>query len=447
MQSSVSSTIAALATGTGGGVGIVRVSGPGALAIGQRLCKPWPATWHSHHLYYGQLMDGDTPIDQVLFCLMQGPHSYTGEDVLEIHTHGGAVHMQRVLQVVLQAGARLAEPGEFTKRAFVAGKLDLTQAEAVAALVGAQSVQASRHAQRQLHGELGRVLRDMRKRVVHWLGVLEGGLDFPDLEEDHRIEADAIRECTEVLTQLRNGARSFAAGGKVLQRGLQVALMGRTNAGKSSLINALCQEERVLVDAAPGTTRDVVEAVTTWEGLSVTLVDMAGDREDATPLERQGLALGKRRSRQADLLLLVVDGTVGMGATEERLWAEFHKQVPCLLVWNKTDQPAVLPAPPEALLCSALCGWGLDALKQRILAVIAPGLGETTVVLHERQARGMAQAAEHLERVVQGLQHGLPWDLLAAELRLAGQALGELTGEAVTEDVVAAIFAQFCIGK
>lgn len=441
------STIAAIATATGGGVGIVRVSGPRAVEIGQRVCSPWPGSWHSHHLYYGSVMEEGIPMDQVLFCVMQGPRSYTGEDVVEIHGHGGAVSLQRVLRLVLQAGAVLAEPGEFTKRAFLAGKMDLTQAEAVAALVGAQSVQAGRHAQRQLFGELGHLLKEARQRLIHWLGLLEGGLDFPDMEEDRRLERDIRQDCERVLAQLRTLGTSFSRSGKILQRGLHIALMGRTNAGKSSLINALCKEERVLVDAEPGTTRDVVEVHTTWKGVPCTLMDMAGERDEATSLEKQGLQLGKRRGRQADLLLLVVDGTMGLGPVEEQLLEEFQSHVPCQVVWNKIDQPRCLPAPSGALRCSALCGWGIEELKEHLLQKLAPDLEESTVVLQERQAQGLLQAAGHLERVLVGLQQGLPWDVLATELRAASQAVGELTGEEVTEEVIAKIFSQFCIGK
>lgn len=440
-------TIAAIATAAGGGVGIVRISGPHAVEIGQRVCSPWPGSWHSHHLYYGSALEEGTPIDQVLFCVMKGPHSYTGEDVVEIHGHGGVLSLQRLLRSVLQAGAVLAEPGEFTKRAFLAGKMDLTQAEAVASLVGAQSVQAGRHAQRQLFGELGHLLQEVRQRLLHWLGLLEGGLDFPDLEEDRRLERDIRQDCEVVLAQLRALGTSFSRSGKTLQSGLHIALIGRTNAGKSSLINALCGEERVLVDAEPGTTRDVVEVRTTWQGVPCTLMDMAGEREGATSLEKQGLQLGKRRGRQADLLLLVVDGTVGLGPVEERLLEEFQSQVPCQVVWNKMDQPRCLPAPPGAVHCSALCGWGIQEMKEHVLQRLAPGLEESTVVLQERQAQGLLQAAAHLEQVIVGLQKGFPWDTLAAELRAASRAVGELTGEEVTEEVITRIFSQFCIGK
>lgn len=447
---SFSTTIAAISTATGGGVGIVRVSGPLAQHIGQAVCAPWPASLQSHHLYKGQVFDSKKEsIDHVLFCMMLAPHSYTGEDVLEIHAHGGAVVLHQVLEAVLQAGGEPAAPGEFTKRAFLQGKLDLTQAEAVAAMIAAQSVQATRHAKRQLSGDLGKQARDLRNLVIGWLGRLEGGLDFPDLEEDQRIESTALQELQDAHKHLEHLAHSFSAGGKALQSGIQVALMGKTNAGKSSLINALCQDERVLVDAQPGTTRDVIEIRTKWNDVAVALIDTAGARADATPLEQQGLRLAKKRGQLADVVMLVVDGTQGLGQEERDLLHELGPQVPYVIAWNKMDQATCLPLPKEepAVACSALCGWGLTALQQHILQRVAPALTETTVVVSARQAALLQQAASGLKRALLGLQHHLPWDLLAAELRQTATALGELTGEEATEAVIDAIFAQFCIGK
>ena len=234
-------------------------------------------------------------IDLVLFALMRAPRSYTGEDVFEIHGHGGAVTLQRIVEAAIRAGARAAEPGEFTRRAFLAGKIDLTRAEAVASLLSAQSVQAARQAQRQLSGELGLHVGELRRQVTQLLGELEGLLDFPDLDEDVAILA-RLRERL-VLLSRRLGAlsQSFRSGGKALSSGLELALLGRTNAGKSSLVNALSESERVLVDAKPGTTRDFVEVRAEWDGIPVTLIDTAGERDDKSELEAQGLRLGQKR--------------------------------------------------------------------------------------------------------------------------------------------------------
>ena len=298
-------------------MGIIRLSGPAAESIGRRVCRPWPEQITSHHLYLGQALgppaaDTGEPevIDQVLFCLMRAPRSYTGEDVVEIHGHGGAVNLQRLLEACYQAGAIAAQPGEFTRRAFLAGKLDLTRAEAVAALVSAQSVQAARQAQRQLHGELGQIAAELRREAVALLGEFEGILDFPDAEVDAEIFKQARSKLSALLQRVSSLTVSFAQGGRALQSGLEIAVLGRPNVGKSSLINALCGSERVLVDAEPGTTRDFVEVQVQWDGVPVTLIDTAGERTNASRLELQGMRLGRERWRNADLCVLVVDGTV-----------------------------------------------------------------------------------------------------------------------------------------
>jgi tRNA modification GTPase len=445
----VGRTIAAIATASGGGIGIIRVSGAAAESIGRALCRPWPTDLRSHQLYLGSVAVAGQPIDQVLFCLMQAPHSYTGEDVLELHGHGGAVNLRRLLDACLQAGATPAAPGEFTRRAFLAGKLDLTRAEAVAALIGAHSDQAARQAQRQLSGELGRVVSDLRRRTIALLGDFEGMLDFPDLDEDRAILDRAQPQLAALTAQLTSLAASFASGGKALSGGIELAVLGQTNAGKSSLINALCRAERVIVDAQPGTTRDYIEVRSDWQGVQVTLIDTAGERAAATPLEAEGLRLGRQRWAHADLLLLVVDGTRGIGDQEERLLASRPPGVPYLVVWNKQDRLGCLPPPSDAIACSALCGWGLEALERRVLAQLAPQLGrqDDLLVTSERQAALLGRAADALGQAEAANRSGSGAEIVAGELRVAASQLGELTGEAVSDGVLDAIFAQFCVGK
>lgn len=451
-------TIAAIATGTGGGVGIIRVSGPQAEAIGRALCRPWPAELQSHHLYYGHAVApgsapepaGEEVIDHLLFCLMRAPRSYTGEDVLELHGHGGAVNLQRLLSACIAAGAVPAEPGEFTRRAFLAGKLDLTRAEAIAGLVDAQSVLAARQAQRQLAGELGQVVGELRRRATTLLGDFEGTLDFPDLEADEEVLRRARPELESLAARVEALAASFHQGGRAIQTGIELALLGRTNAGKSSLINALCGAERVLVDGQPGTTRDYVEVRTAWSELPVVLIDTAGEREGATFLEQQGLRLGRQRWRRADLALLVVDGTLGPGPEEAQLLASLPPELPHLVVWNKADHTTCQPPPAGAVACSALCGWGLDALRQRVLAAVAPQLdhGDALIVTSARQAATLSESATALRRAQAALTDGMTGsEVVAAELRTAAARLGEISGDEVTEGVLDAIFARFCVGK
>lgn len=446
-----SPTICAIASGIGGGIGIIRISGSQAIQTAQRILSPWPVEIESHRLYYGHVIapESSEVIDQVLFVLMRGPRSYTGEDVIEIHGHGGQVTLRRIIEVCLSVGARSAEPGEFTRRAFLAGKLDLTRAEAVASLLGAQSVQAARQATRQLGGELGARLSQQRRQVTALLGELEGLLDFPDLDEDAAILGRIRAKLSELYAQLSSLGLSFRAGGKALSSGLELALLGRTNAGKSSLVNALSGSERVLVDAKPGTTRDFVEVKAEWDGVPVTLIDTAGERADKSELEEQGLRLGQRRYSGADLALIVVDGKLGLGAEEQGLISSLPASLPYLVVWNKTDQVGCLPVPTDAVGVSALNGWGLDVLRKRVLALLAGSVTaqDELVVTSARQAEGLRLAAEALARAELVIASGGAVEMAASELRIAGARLGELTGEEVTDAVLDAIFSRFCVGK
>lgn len=447
----VSPTICAIASGIGGGIGIIRISGSQAIQTAQRILSPWPVEIESHRLYYGQVTapDSSEVIDQVLFVLMRGPRSYTGEDVVEIHGHGGAVTLRRIIEACLSVGARSAEPGEFTRRAFLAGKLDLTRAEAVASLLSAQSVQAARQATRQLGGELGAKLNEKRRQVTVLLGELEGLLDFPDLDEDTVILGRMLARLADVKSQLASLSLSFRAGGRALSSGLELALLGRTNAGKSSLVNALSGSERVLVDAKPGTTRDFVEVKAEWDGIPVTLIDTAGERADKSELEEQGLRLGQRRYSGADLALIVVDGKLGLGPDEQSLISSLPAHLPHLVVWNKTDQVGCLPVPDDAVGVSALNGWGLHVLRKRVLARLAGSVTaqDELVVTSARQAEGLRLAAEALTRAEQVIAQGGAVEMAASELRIASARLGELTGEEVTDAVLDAIFSRFCVGK
>lgn len=442
-------TIAAIATGSGGGVGIVRVSGPLAEEIGRMLCSPWPAELKSHQLYLGCCRDpGGEVLDQVLFCLMRGPRSFTGEDVLEIHGHGGEQNLQSLLHAVMEAGAEMAAPGEFTRRAFGAGKLDLTQAEALASVIGAQTQVALRQAQRQLNGELGRLLSGLRRRAVQLLASIEAALDFQEGDSEDPLQLrNELNELHEEIAQL---AGSFQHGGRALAQGLRIALVGATNAGKSSLINALCGGERILVHSQPGTTRDFIEVRTAIGDIEVTLVDTAGLREGGTELEEQGWRLGQQQHAQADFLWLVVDGARGLDVLTARYLEQLHATVPLLVVWNKVDQQACLGAPPgrEVVSCSALCGWGLDELKRRTLARVMPerDSGEL-MVMSARQAALLLEAAEHLKQAGEAAASMGALDIVASDLREAAACLGAVSGEHVTPAVLDSIFEQFCIGK
>lgn len=495
-------TIAAIATARGGPVGIVRVSGPGAAAIGAALCAPWPEPVLSHHLYYGRVRTpagapgADSPgdlrdpgdpqdpgappalLDQVLFCLMRAPRSFTGEDVLEIHAHGGAINLNEIYEATLRAGAAPAQPGEFSLRAFLHGKLDLTQAESVAGLIGASSRAAARHARRQLDGALGRHLRGLRERVLALLADLQGALDFPELEPDPdypgapapAAEAtpaapasvnplrSALQDALpDLLRQIEALLNTHSSVGRALERGVEIALCGRANAGKSSLLNSLCGRERALVDAAPGTTRDYIEVATEWEGYPVRLVDTAGLRDEAEGVERRGLRQQRARLHHADLILLVVDGCEDP-ALPLPLPGDLAEGTPVLVACNKSDALAFRPrlgdlasacgiAPEDIVPCSALCGWGLSALRRRALARLQLGSAEhdeALVITSARQAEHLREAAAALAEAADPL---LPWDLALESLSLAARSLARITGEDLEPQVLDAIFSRFCVGK
>lgn len=448
-------TICAIATGAGGGIGIVRISGPRAAEVVRRLIRPWPEGPATHRLYLGRAYDpeSDEDLDEVLGCLMRGPGSYTGEDVAEIHGHGGEMNLGRLLEATVRAGARVAEPGEFTRRAFLAGRIDLTQAEAVAEVIAARSARALRVAQAQRSGGLAMRVNALQKRLIVLLAEVEGGIDFPD--ED-------LGECPAIATAVGALGREVAElaatfrRGRILASGVDVALVGRANAGKSSLFNALLGEERALVDAEPGTTRDFIEMEMEFAGLRARVIDTAGEREEATGegVERRGVELGRRRRARADVMLLVVDGRAGFGEIERRIYAEASAGASAgalLVVWNKRDLaplPRGIPAGARVVTTAATHGAGLDELRSAVREAVGD-LGDegAVTVTSARQKAALDEAAAALGVAEMALERGIPPELGAVDLRLALDRLGRVTGENVDSTVLDAIFSRFCIGK
>jgi tRNA modification GTPase len=433
----------------GGGIGIVRLSGPRAGEIIGKLLRPWPPKPQSHKLQRSVAYDLTTSarIDEVLAVVMRAPKSYTGEDVAELQGHGGPLVMQRLLEAVLTAGARMAEPGEFTRRAFEAGRIDLSRAESVAALIGARGERALRAAQAMNAGALAERIARLRQRLVATLAELEGALDFPDDAGDAVPESASARALGEISREMRAMVASYRPA---LFRPAEVAMVGRVNAGKSSLLNALVGTERAIVDEAPGTTRDAVVAEVALDGVAVTLVDTAGEREDPERperIERRGIELGQKRAAHADLVLLVVDGAVGFGDVEQRLWESIAGEK--LIVWNKRDlgRARALPAGAIVVETAAPTGEGVAALGAAIARAVAGEAEEGVAVVSERQAQALADGAATLERAAGVLAAGDPAEVAAVDARRALDALGRVTGETVDAEVLDAIFARFCIGK
>jgi tRNA modification GTPase len=453
MLSAPRDTIAAIATPAGaGGVGIVRLSGPDAAAILGRLLGRAPESFPDRLLVLGAARDrAGHRLDDVLAVVMRAPRSFTGEEVAELHGHGGVMNMSRLLRAAIDAGARHAEAGEFTRRAFENGKLDLVRAEAILDVIEASSERAWRLAQAQLAGDLGSRITRFRERATALLAEVEACIDFPEEGEEylgvHEV-ATRVRELGEELAAL---AATFGLG-RALRHGIDVAIVGPVNAGKSSIFNALLGSERAIVDAAPGTTRDFVEASVVWQGVTVTLVDTAGDREARDPVEQRGIDLGRKRAAQVDLrvhvhsaehgLPVLRDGAVVGGAAVGSSGPELH-------VVSKGD---LLGGPAGAgwLVTSARTGAGIDELKQAILARACGGVteaGDGHVVTSERQRTLLEHAANAFERAAVAVTAQAPIEVLALEIRDGTERLAELMGERVGEEVLDDLFRRFCIGK
>jgi len=441
-------TIAALATAPGGGVGIIRLSGPRALALVRAHFRGLPRRLAPRRLVHGTWCAADgTPLDEGLCVVFPGPASFTGEDVAELHLHGGALNLRTCLAVCLDAGARLATPGEFTRRAFLNGKLDLTRAEAIADLVGAQTDRALEQARAHLQGRLQAVALAAREGLLRLRAQLELNLDFPD-------EDVPVIDPAPLAADARALARDLAAlaathrHGRLLRAGARVVLVGRPNAGKSSLFNALLESDRAIVTPTPGTTRDVVDEAVDMLGVPVVLVDTAGLRAPADPVEAHGVARTSRALADADLALVVVN-PFDPPAPDAEVPAP-PPGVPVVTVHTHADLPGAPPPPPGALAVAAPTGAGLPALRSALVAALggadAPPAG-SLVIARERQRADLARAARALTDAADALDAGAPPELAAVDLLEAQDALGALVGLTTIEDVLDRLFATFCIGK
>ncbi len=435
-------TIAAVATGAGaGGVGVIRVSGARAIEIVAAVVG-LPTERLDRTVRYAVARDaGGARIDDVLVFAMRAPRSFTGEDVAELQGHGGAVNLARLLRAVLDRGARAAQPGEFSRRAFENGKLDLLRAEGLLGVIEAGSERAWRIAQAQLAGALGRRLEELETRARHVLAEVEGAIDFPeeDLEEkSSRWLAAELSELSQTCAEL---VRSYLAG-SALRNGITVALVGQVNVGKSSLLNALVGKARALVSEHPGTTRDYVEAQVEWEGVRVTLVDTAGWRDAPDPVERGGMELGRSRAAEADVVLVVDDGA---GQWDSTYGAR------AIYVSSKADLGAAESAAPAAVdwvRTSVVTGEGLEEIRRLALRKmgLSEGAGDGEVLVTERQ-RGLADTAARAFGGAAGALSRLPRELVAYDIREGYKALMDMRGSEAEDRVVDEIFARFCIGK
>ncbi|MFM7558744.1 tRNA uridine-5-carboxymethylaminomethyl(34) synthesis GTPase MnmE [Cylindrospermopsis raciborskii] len=451
-------TIAAIATAVvpqQGSVGIVRVSGDQAMAIAHTLFyTPGKQIWESHRILYGFVRQPETKqvVDEALLLIMKAPRSFTREDVVEFHCHGGIIPVQQVLQLCLENGARLAQPGEFTLRAFLNGRLDLTQAESIADLVGAKSPQAAQTALAGLRGKLAQPIRSLRNQCLDILAEIEARIDFeedlPPLDQE-RIITQINQISVEIARLL-----STKEKGELLRSGLKVAIVGRPNVGKSSLLNAWSQCDRAIVTDLPGTTRDIVESQLVVGGIPIQVLDTAGIRETVDQVEKIGVERSRQAANSADLVLLTIDATAGWQSGDEEIYQQV-KHRPLILVINKIDLVEDLggvcsPNMEKAVKTAAAQNRGIEDLEQAILEVVQTQkivAGDLDLAINQRQAAALIKAQIDLVQVQKTIVDQLPLDFWTIDLRGAIHALGEITGEEVTESLLDLIFSRFCIGK
>ena len=437
-------TIAAIATPVGrGGIGVVRCSGPAVPSLAQALLGELPTPRHARFSRFRDV-DGQ-PIDHGIALYFPAPHSFTGEHVLELHGHGGPVTQALLLERLLQLGVRHARPGEFSERAFLEGKLDLAQAEAVADLIAAGSEQAARAAMRSLEGAFSGAVHELAAALLALRTYVEAAIDFPDEDVDFLASPEVAARVADIDGRFQD-LRTSARQGRLLRDGLHVVIAGRPNAGKSSLLNALAGHPAAIVTDIPGTTRDLLREYLHIDGLPIHLVDTAGLRESADPIEAEGIRRAQVEIGRADLILYVVDasGRPTAGKVAEEV-AALPEGVAVMQVWNKCD---LEPSPAGVgLPVSAITGEGIAALKAAIHRLAGYETAGGSYSARQRHLDALARSQGHVDEAQQLLSSATAFELVAEELRLAHRALGEITGEVTSDDLLGEIFASFCIGK
>jgi tRNA modification GTPase len=450
-------TIVAVSTPPGrGGIGVVRLSGPGSRRIVEPLLRL------KHQLETGratfcELLDVHTGerIDEVVTTYFEKPHSYTTEDVVEISAHGSPVVLEYIVEQAMAGGARVAEPGEFTMRGFLHGRIDLTQAEAVRDLIESQTLFQARVAAQQLQGALSRRIKPIKKRLVDLIAVLEAGIDFAEDDVSVLPDEQILAALSEVRRPLQTLAQSFAYG-RVVHEGLTLAIVGRPNVGKSSLFNRLVERERAIVTAIPGTTRDLVTESVSLAGIPIRLVDTAGIRRATDEAEEIGIRKSYEALADADLVLIVTDNTSSQHTTEEQGLLDTTSGRKRILVRNKSDLPmSNVEVPPQhdhlpQVSTSAISGSGIEELRQRIIAEVggnAVGHQESGFVTNLRQRRLIEESLAGMQAVEKAVSHRIPHEMLLMDLYNSLRPLDSITGETTTDDILSLIFSTFCIGK
>lgn len=458
-------TIAAISTGmTNSGIGIVRISGSEALEIADRVYKGKETIIEvpTHTIHYGHVMDGDETVDEVLVMVMRGPRTFTGEDTVEINCHGGTYVVSRVLETVLKAGARPAEPGEFTKRAFLNGKMDLSQAEAVIDVITSENEYALQSSISQLKGSVKNRIKEIREKIIYHTAFIETALDDPE-----HISVDGYGEvlkeaAEEVIDQLKELIDS-SDDGRIMKEGIQTVILGKPNAGKSSLLNILAGHDRAIVTDIEGTTRDVLEEQIRLQGLTLNIIDTAGIRQTDDIVEKMGVDKAKEYAKDADLIIYVVDASRNLDENDEKIFDLIYDKRTVILL-NKSDLDTVVTEEMirerisqkgvqkqiPVIAISAKEEQGIKELENTVKAMFLKGdlsFNEEVYITNARQKNALVNARESMRKVIFSIDAGMPEDFYSIDLMDAYESLGNITGESIGEDLVNEIFSKFCMGK
>ncbi|HEO0482965.1 TPA: tRNA uridine-5-carboxymethylaminomethyl(34) synthesis GTPase MnmE [Streptococcus agalactiae] len=450
-------TIAAISTPLGeGAIGIVRISGTDALKIASKIYRGKDlSSIQSHTLNYGHIVDPDKNeiLDEVMLGVMLAPKTFTREDVIEINTHGGIAVTNEILQLILRHGARMAEPGEFTKRAFLNGRVDLTQAEAVMDLIRAKTDKAMDIAVKQLDGSLKTLINNTRQEILNTLAQVEVNIDYPEYDDVEEMTTTLMREKTQEFQALMENLLRTARRGKILREGLSTAIIGRPNVGKSSLLNNLLREEKAIVTDIEGTTRDVIEEYVNIKGVPLKLVDTAGIRDTDDIVEKIGVERSKKALEEADLVLLVLNSSEPL-TLQDRSLLELSKESNRIVLLNKTDLPQKIEVnelPKNVIPISVLENENIDKIEERINDIFFDNAGmvehDATYLSNARHISLIEKAVDSLKAVNEGLELGMPVDLLQVDMTRTWEILGEITGDAAPDELITQLFSQFCLGK
>ena len=456
-------TIAAISTAPGeGAIGIVRISGDLAISIASSIYQCGTKQLEeqkTHTIHYGHIIDSKSGevYDEVMVSVLRAPKTFTREDIVEINCHGGIVAINRVLQLVLRMGARLAEPGEFTKRAFLNGRIDLSQAEAVMDLIRAKTDKSMQLAMRQLDGQLSNLIQNLRQEILNTLAQVEVNIDYPEYDDVEEMTLQLLREKTQQVLQGIRALLNTASQGKILRDGLKTAIVGRPNVGKSSLLNVLLREEKAIVTDIAGTTRDTIEEYVNVRGVPLQLIDTAGIRETDDVVEKIGVERSRKALKEADFVLLLLNQSETLQEEDIRL-LETTKGMKRIILFNKTDLPSKLStediAPyaqeEEIVTTSMLNKEGIDQLEEKIAGYFFQGQmneRDATYLSNTRHIALLEKAEQALVEVQNGIEMEMPVDLIQIDFTRAWDLLGEITGDSVQDELLTQLFSQFCLGK